>query len=85
MLNYRNTTRKVHSYGITNFEDGRIEEHDMQQCCHCGYHFKVVPGSGRVRGFCLKCMQVTCGKPACNTCLPIEKWLDGVENGIIIP
>ena len=49
------------------------------QCCHCGGHFQVVKGSGRKRGFCLKCGSVTCGHADCDTCLPYEKWLDQVE------
>ena len=57
------------------------------QCCHCGKHWNFVPGSGRQRGFCYHCMQITCG-PACPSllspyalrenldCLPWEKWFD---------
>lgn len=47
------------------------------QCVHCGMHWDRVPGSGRQRGFCLKCNGVLCGKRECLIeCKPIEKRLD---------
>jgi len=53
---------------------------DTLQCCHCGRHWNRKPGSGTVRGFCLKCYGVTCGDEACSIeCKPFEKWLDEVE------
>lgn len=48
-------------------------------CCHCGTHFEVVRGSGRVRGFCLRCSDVTCGAQQCVPCAPIEARLDAAE------
>ena len=53
---------------------------DTLQCCHCGAHWERVPGSGRVRGYCMKCNAVICGKPECMAnCRPFEKWLEDVE------
>ena len=49
------------------------------QCCHCGGHFQVVKGSGRERGFCLKCGSVTCGSPECDYCIPAEARLEIME------
>jgi len=49
------------------------------QCCHCGCHFVSVKGSGTVRGFCLRCSAVTCGKPECDRCVPFEKQLEIIE------
>lgn len=54
-----------------------------KQCCHCQEHFVSVKGSGKIRGFCPRCMQITCGKPACNTCTPFEKKLEDYEKGKI--
>lgn len=48
-------------------EDGR-QVADLLQCCHCRYTWRLQPGSGRVRGFCYRCMRVTCGKPECAAC-----------------
>lgn len=48
------------------------------QCVHCNAHWDVQPGSGIVRGFCLKCMGPVCG-PKCVECRPFEKWLEEVE------
>lgn len=50
-------------------DDGR-EVADLLQCCHCQYTWQVQPGSGRRRGFCFRCDQVTCGKPECMVCMP---------------
>ncbi len=65
-------------------EDGAILVDGVQvatthQCCHCGGHFTSVKGSGTRRGFCLKCMRVTCGAPECDPCVPFEKKLEMME------
>lgn len=52
-------------------EDNR-EVADLLQCCHCQYTWKLQPGSGRRRGFCYRCMGVTCGKEACMVCFPFN-------------
>jgi len=78
------TARKSDGYAVLTSESG-MQEFDTLQCCHCGAHWHVVPGSGRRRGFCMHCMRPTCGRPECNVCVPIEKWLDQVEKGIILP
>ena len=52
---------------------------DTLTCCHCGFVWIPMKGSGRKRGFCLKCMGVTCGRSECLDCLPQEKFLDMME------
>lgn len=52
-----------------------------KQCVHCGNHFAMVKGSGKVRGFCQKCHGITCGKIECCTCIPFEKKLEEIESG----
>ncbi len=59
------------------------QAHSTQQCCHCGTHFVMKPGSGIVRGFCRRCMQVTCGRPECDACIPFERKLEMYEKGKI--
>ncbi len=59
-------------------EFGRVKEYDTLQCVHCGGHWVVVPGSGRKRGFCLKCCGPVCG-PRCLECRPAEAQLEAVE------
>lgn len=49
------------------------------QCCHCGGHFVSIRGSGKRRGFCLRCMAVTCGQAQCDVCLPFERQLEMME------
>jgi hypothetical protein len=82
---FESTSRSPHGYSVTTSPDGPTVEFDTLQCCHCGKHFNVVRGSGTKRGFCLKCMQVTCGSERCMACLPHEKWIEGVEKGLILP
>lgn len=56
--------------------DGMTVERDTLQCCHCGGHWMVVPGSGRRRGFCMKCNAVHCGGANCWECRPYQKLID---------
>ena len=66
---------RVKRDGIITDGSGRTNGSTLK-CCHCGGHFEVVRGSGRKRGFCMKCMDVTCMEPACVTqCVPEEKYL----------
>ena len=55
-------------------------EHDTLQCVHCQHHWRVVVGSGRVRGYCRRCMGPTCGAKVCvDECEPWEKGADRRE------
>ena len=56
---------------------------DTKQCCHCGMHFVMVKGSGKLRGWCTKCHHVTCGAIGCCKCVPFEEKLDLMEKGLI--
>lgn len=70
---------------ITERDDGKITETPTMQCRHCGKHWTVVPGSGRERGWCMKCAGPVCGAKTCmDTCLPFEKRLDLYEAGKLI-
>lgn len=77
---YESTVRNPHGYIVVT-EPGRdTVEADTLQCCHCGGHFLVRPGSGTKRGWCGHCGAATCGKPQCHTCIPLERWLRKVED-----
>jgi hypothetical protein len=69
--------RRAHGHIIIDGSDVA----DTLQCCHCGAHFVSIRGSGTRRGFCLNCMQVTCGSKRCDPCVPFEKRLDEYEKG----
>ena len=56
---------------------------DTKQCVHCGEHFPYQKGSGRIRGFCTKCMGMTCGGHGCMECFPIEERMDYYEAGLL--
>jgi hypothetical protein len=50
------------------------------QCAHCSAHWPFQPGSGRLRGWCYKCMAPLCGKPACLVdCVPVEAKIEFEE------
>lgn len=55
-------------------------KYDSYLCCHCQKICTVVPGSGKKRGFCMKCMKPTCGGPNCHRCVPFEKRLEEMES-----
>ena len=66
----KHTKPKAAGYII--IDDGFTkQEYDTVQCVHCQRHWKVVPGSGRKRGWCFKCGGVTCGSKHCETCIPL--------------
>lgn len=71
--------------GLAIFGDpgsSRIVECDTLQCCHCGKHWIIKPGSGNRRGFCLRCNRPTCGDHRCDKCVPVEQQLTNMENGL---
>lgn len=54
-----------------------VVETDTLQCVHCGMHWRVVVGSGRVRGYCRNCMGPSCGAKDCTEkCVPWEKQME---------
>ena len=58
--------------------DGQEVAH-TKMCVHGGEQFISIRGSGIRRGWCLRCRGVTCGKAACDPCIPFEAKLDYVE------
>ncbi len=60
-------------YMVTTYFDGNTaEEYDTRQCAHCGMHWRIVRGSGRIRGFCGRCCKDTCGAQECDQCVPYQ-------------
>ena len=64
------TSLKSSGYQITkSFDhDHTLAEGDTKQCCHCGCHWTIKPGSGTVRGYCYIHNDLTCGHPNCDVC-----------------
>jgi hypothetical protein len=85
-MNTKKTTN-IHPAGFMQIvrDDGTTLEADTMRCVHCGKHWQVVPGSGRKRGWCIKCNGPLCGKELCmKSCYPVEKRLDDAEKGKIV-
>lgn len=66
--NYSDAKHERKPHGII-IVDGK-EVATTLQCPHCMAHFISRKGSGARRTFCMKCMSVTCGNPACDPCKP---------------
>ena len=67
-------------FQVVSLETGRVlQEGQTLSCCHCQRTWAVRPGSGRQRGWCLRCNAPTCGGPACLTCLPWERQMEIME------
>lgn len=71
--------RKAKGYFVV---DG-VEMAATLQCCHCGGHFISIRGSKKVRGYCMSCCSITCGKKECDPCVPFQKKIDLFEKGLI--
>ena len=57
-----------------------LQEMDTRQCVHCGGHWIVVSGSGKLHRYCMKCGGDTCSRLEClMECMPFEAWLDAEE------
>lgn len=67
---------KSDGYARIDDPDLGVIEMDTLQCVHCGFHFHVIPGSGRTRGYCMKCNGVHCGGLSCWECRPYQKLVD---------
>ena len=65
---------------ITDPERPYDSERDTVMCAHCQKHWIPEPGSGRERGWCLRCNGPTCGQQVCNEhCIPWEKRIEVME------
>lgn len=77
---YQHSARNPHGTVIITHESGAVEERDSLQCCHCGLHWVVQPGSGRVRGWCMNCVGPHCGSEHCTkNCQTVEQFLERLE------
>lgn len=74
------TARSPHGYAVW-IGEGKNIERDTLQCAHCAFTFYVTPGSGKKRGFCTRCAQVTCGRPECDPCIHWKKKHELIESG----
>ena len=80
MSDKRFTASKPSGHIIVSGPDGFLHEADTLQCVHCGMHWELQPGSGKIRGYCGRCNGPVCG-PKCAECVPIERQLEIIENG----
>ncbi len=60
--------------------EGDVGEWDTMMCMHCQYHWRVIQGSGKERGWCTKCDGALCGQAKCFVrCEHYEKMIERVE------
>jgi hypothetical protein len=50
-------------------------------CPHCGSPFIVIPGSGRLRHYCMECGAPTCDKAKCFEHSPFMRRVELIEAG----
>lgn len=63
-------------------DSDRIVEHELIQCCHCQYTTVWAPGVEKGWGYCGRCANFHCSKPACHKkCVPIKQWLENMHAG----
>jgi len=55
---------------------------DTLQCVHCQHTWIPIRGSGKERGFCMRCHGPTCGTKECDRCVPFELKLELEEAGL---
>lgn len=60
-------------------DGGPITEYDLVCCIHCGYTWAWQPGSGRIRGWCMTCNGLLCGRKFCREQVPCRHWLHGID------
>lgn len=66
----------------TPIDSDKVVQRDCVQCVHCSRVWLWEPGSGRRRGYCLRCNGITCGRPLCdNACMPILQMIENMEAG----
>ena len=72
MIHLQHTHTKVSGDIIITDENNNVHQMESLKCVHCQHTWIIKPGSGRKRGWCLKCMGPTCGSQECMTCVPLE-------------
>lgn len=77
----KTVSRQASGYFVETGPSGGVIEGETLQCKHCQRHWKVQPGSGKRRGFCMNCMGPTCGADPCEArCVPFEKAIEARES-----
>ncbi len=67
---------------ISRPHEGGPEQHiDLIQCCHCQRIWPWVQGSGKLRGWCMRCSGFFCG-PKCETCVHWQQLMANLGAGM---
>ncbi len=77
----KNTRLSPAGYATTTLPGGQVFEADTLQCVHCQAIWQIKPGSGNVRGYCLKCNGPVCSERCAKHCVPSEQLLENIEQG----
>lgn len=76
-------SQRVGTLTSTDLDRDRVVTRDLVCCVHCGYLWVWEPGSGKRRGWCLKCGGFVCGHKACvqTGCVHRNQQLENMEQG----
>jgi hypothetical protein len=72
---------RLYRPGEASFYDWEDREttYKLHICCHCNVGIIIKPGSGRERGYCYGCHNITCGAAKCYPCIPWEAKMEAAE------
>ena len=80
---FQHSSPRARGYITISEPDGSLVEQETLQCVHCQMHWVIRPGSGILRGFCLRCAGPTCGKQNCTErCVPAERMIEEIETNL---
>jgi len=79
LIHLLRTSRKSKGFEIITGESS-VEEYETICCVHCRHHWRLIPGSGKNRGWCNHCFGPTCGAKQCDTCVPYMKMIEQCES-----
>jgi len=80
MIRFNTQLRPSGHVIVSDPEDGIIESGTLQ-CVHCYFTWQMKPGSGNVRGHCMRCNGPICGRKCGGKCVPKEQRLDNLNTG----
>lgn len=68
------------AFFFTDQDTKETTQYQSLQCKHCGGHWQLQPGSGKIRGWCKNCEGPLCGEKKCmSECKHHMQWVEEEE------